>query len=1125
MSDLAERLAGLSAKKCALLIRRLTADRAGAAQTLTRRPRVTSSFPLSFGQQRLWFLDQLMPGTAAYNVRAALRLKGPLNFPALEQALNEIVSRHESLRTVFATEDGHPVQIIRAAFTLVPPFVDFEGNPAATREAEVTRLAVGEARQPFHLAKGPLLRTTLLRLKRDDHVLLLTTHHIISDGWSMSVFMEEVALLYDANANGRPSPLRELPIQYVDYACWQRESLQGDLLSVHLAYWKKHLGGSLPAVTVPPDRPRPAIQTFRGAKQRLVIEKDLTESLKGLSRREGVTLFITVTAAFNVLLHRYTGKTDTIVGTPIANRNRSEIEVLIGFFANTLVLRTDLSGDPSFRELLARLRTVATSAYDHQDLPFDKLVEELHPERSLNQTPLFQVMLQLSHSEIENVALGGLTFTHLDIDSGVSKFDMSLSLTEKEASLTGLLEYNTDLFDASTISRVLSHYRALLEGAAASPNEVLSLLPLLTEAEKHQSLVGWNDTRRDYFTAGLCIHTLFEAQAERTPHSVAVVYEDEQLSYRELNARANQLARHLRSLGVSPNALVGVFIERSVELIVAVLGVLKSGGAYVPLYPEFPRQRLAMVTEDTRLEVALTEQSLVGSIAKYVRHAVCLNSDWNVISQESCDDPAVRVTADMVAYVIYTSGSTGNAKGVLVEHRQVTNYIFAIIERLGLAPDASFAMIQPLTVDACKTALYPPLLTGGSVHLVSTERAGNPRGLGEFCKSHQIACLKIAPSHLSALVARGDSAGIMPRESLVIGGETCHWDFINKLGTSAPHCAIVNQYGPTETTVGMLTYRIESDKRQRCVSVPIGRPIANSQVYLLDARLQPVPVGANGGVHIGGDCVARGYLNRPDLTAEKFLPDPFSTMPGARLYSSGDLARHLADGDIEFLGRADNQVKVRGFRIELGEVEAVLSQHPRVRAATVIAAQDGSDGKKLIAYIVPSHKQEPPISELRYFLRERLPGYMIPASFVSLESMPLTSHGKVDFAALPLAAKVKAEPELRIVEPYSELEKAIASIWREALKVDRVGLHDNFFDIGGHSLLIIQVKERLLDVLQKDVPVIDLFRYPTIGALAKYLGQAETQKPEFRQVQDRASRQQAAISRQVEFIKGREKER
>jgi amino acid adenylation domain-containing protein len=1045
------------------------------------------ALPLSFTQERLWILDQLEPGCAAYNMPAVFRLKGVLNVTALEQSLSEIVRRHEILRTTFPAEDGRPVQAIAPALPWTLPVLDLQEVPEHEREAQVRTLAREEAQRPFNLAQGPLLRSTLLRLAAEEHVLLLTMHHIIYDGWSQGVFWRELGLLYEAFATGKSSLLPELCIQYADFAVWQRQWLQGEVLDTQLAYWKQQLSGNLPVLQLPPARPRPAVQTFRGARQSLELSKSLTAALKALSFREGVTLFMTLLAAFQALLHCYTGQDDISVGSFIANRNWIETEGLIGFFVNTLVLRTDLSGNPSFRELLGRVRKVTLGAYSHQELPYEKLVEELRPQRDLSRNPLFQVLFTLRNTPRQAPELAGLTLSSLEVYTETAKFNLTLDLAETPEGLSGWFEYSTDLFDAATIARMAGHFQSLLEGILAGPEQRLATLPLLTKDECRQLLVEWNDTAANY-PQDKCIHELFEDQVAQTPNAVAVVCEGEQLTYQELNGRANQVAHHLRMLGVGPEVLVGFCMERSLDMVVGLLGILKAGGAYVPLDPAYPLERLAFMLEDAQVPVLLTQEGLLTRLPDYGAAVVCLDSGWPVIARHNDQNPVNGVTADNVASVLYTSGSTGKPKGVLGTHRATVNVLAWLWQAYPFAPQEVGCQKTSMSFVDSVQELLGPLLRGIRTVLIPNEVLQDPHRLVQTLTAYQVTRILLVPSLLRVLLdAYADLQRQLPSLKLwFVGGETLSRELWQRFRERMPQSRLVNIYGASEDAADATWY----DTGRMCknlVSVPIGRPIANTQTYVLDSDLQPVPLGVPGELHVGGVGLARGYLNRPELTAEKFIPHPYSTESGARLYKTGDLARYLPDGNLEYLGRLDHQVKLRGFRIEPGEIETVLQQHPLVRETVVLAREDQLGQKQLIAYVIVSPEHAPETRELRSFLQQKLPEYMVPSTFVMLSALPLTPNGKVDRQALPVPEAVRPEFEATFVAPRTPVEEVLAGIWATVLRIERVGVHDNFFELGGHSLLATQVISRARAAFQVELSLRSLFAMPTVAGLAEVI--------------------------------------
>ncbi|MBW4630463.1 MAG: amino acid adenylation domain-containing protein [Iphinoe sp. HA4291-MV1] len=1045
-----------------------------------------ADLPLSFAQTRLWFLDQLERNSAFYNIPAAVRLQGQLQLTALEQSLGEIIARHETLRTNFVTVDGIPNQIIHPVTNWTLSIVDCEDLPRGEQQTATQQLTQLHAQQPFDLANESLFRATLVVLSDTEHILLICMHHIVSDGWSMGVFVQELTVLYNAYSQGQPLPLAPLPIQYADFAVWQRQWLSGSVLQTQLTYWQQQLADAPALLSLPTDRPRPSVQTFTGGHLSFEVSCELTAALTQLSQQQGCTLFMTLLAAFDVLLCRYTNTSDILVGTPIANRNQSEIEGLIGFFVNTLVMRTDVSGNPSFGELLNRVRDMAIDAYAHQDLPFEMLVEALQPERSLSHTPLFQVMFVLQNAPMSVVEPTGLSVSLLPVESTTAKFDLTLSMQNTASGLVGVWEYNTDLFDSSTIERMAGQFQTLLSGIVANPIGQISQLPLLTEPEQQQLLIEWNDTTVDYPT-DKCIHFLFESQVERTPNAVALVYENQQLTYDELNCRANQLAHYLQSLGVGPEVLVGICVERSLDMVVGLLGILKAGGAYVPLDPEYPTERLSFMLEDAAVSVLLTQQHLVERLPQHEAQLVCLDSDAQLISQSPQDNFITAVQATNLAYVIYTSGSTGVPKGVEVVHRGVNRLLFGV-DYAHLDATQRFLQMAPISFDASTFEIWGALLHGARCVLYP----GNIPTSKELCHEihkHGITTLWLTAALFNSIIddASQTLSGI---EQLLIGGEALSVAHVQRASETLPSTQIINGYGPTESTTFTCCHPIGRPLETIIQSIPIGRPIANTQVYILDSHLQPVPIGVPGELHIGGAGLARGYLNRPELTTEKFIPNPFDNskfqIPNSKLYKTGDLARYLPDGNIEYLGRIDNQVKIRGFRIELGEIEAVLSQHPSVHSVVVTATVDTPAEQRLVAYIVPQNQSAPTISELRQFLKTKLPNYMVPQAIVMLESLPLTPNGKVDRRALP-TPELNRELLDKFVAPRTRIEEMLAHIWASVLKVEQVGIHDNFFELGGHSLLATQVISRLQEAFGTSLPLRCLFESPTIAQLSEVI--------------------------------------
>ena len=1046
--------------------------------------------PLSFAQERLWFLDRLEPGSAFYNIPAALRLGGALDLPALGAALGEIVRRHEALRTVFADVDGAPAQAVVPFGGFALAVEDLSGLGDGEREAEAGRRAAADAARPFDLATGPLFRATLLKLADDDHVLLLCMHHAVGDAWSLDVLFRELSALYGAYREGGESPLPELPVQYGDFAVWQREQLRGEALERQLAWWRERLAGAPALLELPTDRPRPAVQTYRGATERVDLPAGSLAGLQALARAEGATLFMTLLAAWQALLARYAGTDDVVVGSPIAGRTRREVEGLIGFFLNTLVLRTDLSGEPTFRAVLRRVREATLGAYEHQEVPFERLVEELQPERSLSHAPLFQAMLVLQEPERAGGGFAGLELRRIGAASGTAKFDLTLALARHPGGLAGTLEYATDLFDRATAARMIAHLGRVLEQVTADPDARLADLELLDDAERVQVLEAWNRTEAD-FPADRCIHHLFEEQAERTPEAVAVVSAEGPLTYRELDRRADALARHLASLGVGPDARVALCLERGHGTMAALLAILKAGGAYVPLDPGYPSERLAHMLEDSAARVLVTQRSLLDRLPAFGGETVLLDdgADTGAVAVAGCSLFPVpcSLSSDNLAYVVFTSGSTGRPKGVAMPHRPLVN-LLEWQRRDWRAPGAATTLqFAPVSFDVSFQEIFSCWASGGRVVMIPDELRYDPAGLLETVEREGVERLFMPSVALQHLAEAAEARGLVPSRlrEVVTAGEQLRVTEPLRRWLAAVGAPLHNQYGPSETHVAT-ALALEGDPAGWPLLPAIGAPVANTRCYVLDGALRPAPVGVPGELYLGGVCVARGYLGRPDLTAERFLPDPFAAEPGARVYRTGDRARWLADGSLEFLGRADEQVKLRGFRIEPGEVEAALEAQPGVREAVVVLREDVPGERRLVAYVVAEDGAGADAAALKAGLAGRLPEYMVPSAFVALEGLPLTPSGKVARRALPAPAPAVAEEEF--VAPRLPLEQTVAAIWAEVLGLERVGVNLNFFDLGGHSLLLARVQARLRDALGREVPIVDLFRFPTVASLAGHLG-------------------------------------
>jgi amino acid adenylation domain-containing protein len=1093
-----------------------TARRAGLARTappIEPTPR-EGPVPLSFSQEALWFLDQLAPGQPTFNVTGAVRITGPLDIDALSKSFAEIIRRHEALRTTFAAIDGRPVQIIAPRLDTSLRVLDLRDRSEPQRAGEAQRVAMDEARRPFDLARGPLVRITLLRLGDLENALILTMHHIVTDGWSFGIAADELAALYEAYHRGRPSPLLELAIQYADFARWQRDWLQGDTRERLIDYWRRQLAGVAP-LELRTDRPRPAVRTARGGLIAFVLPKGLSESLLALTRREGMTPFMTLLAAFQTLLHRYTGQADITVGTPIANRSRAETEGLIGYFVNMLALRIDLSDDPTFRALLRRVRAVALEAYEHQELPLEILVETLQPQRDLSRTPLFQVMFVLQNNRMPDLGRQELTLDPLasDLGTGTAKFDLTLAMHETPDGFAGGFEYNTDLFDASTIERMAGHLRSLLESIAANPERRISRLGLLTAEERSEILDRFANasgsvpgtvpalrgpesiSRKRTFKGSprpACIHERFEAQARRTPEAEAIVHESGCVTFAALNRRANRLAHHLRTLGVGPETRVGLYLDRLDDTLAGLLGVLKAGGAYVPLDPSLPSQRLAYLIDDARVSALLTQQRLVSGLPKNRAEVVVIDQ----INERALDetDPTPRAQPENLAYVIYTSGSLGQPKGVMISHASLDAMAQAWEDAYGLRSGPSrHLQMASVAFDVFTGDWVRALGTGGALVACPRDALLDPNELLALMRRERVDAAEFVPAVIETLIAHAEERG----ESLdflrlvAVGSDLWQAGEYERLRrVVGPETRVINSYGLTEATIDSTYFEGDLSDRLGNRPVPIGRPFANARVHVLDRNLELVPIGVPGEVYVGGSGLARGYANRPGLTAERFIPDPFARAPGERLYRTGDLGRWLPDGNLELIGRLDHQVKIRGFRVELAEVEAALLQHPDVREAAAVASADRSGDRRLVAYVTTSSDRPGFTKSLRDFLKASLPRYMIPSAFMTLAALPLTTSGKVDRQALPPLDPNELERSDEFVAPRTPLEETLARAWSEVLGIERVGVHDDFFDLGGHSLQTVQLVARLSTLLKRPVSVKTVFQSSTVAAMAEALENA-----------------------------------
>ncbi|MFE6746388.1 amino acid adenylation domain-containing protein [Kitasatospora purpeofusca] len=1118
MTELAERLAALTPEQRAHL-ERLLAERR-AAEDATAETVAEDVFPLSLFQQGMWFLEQVRPENPAYVVPGAVRVRGPVDARVLRAALGEVVRRHEALRTTFALRDGRPVQVVRPPVEPELPVTDLRqaGLTPAELDERIAAAAVGE---PFDLESGPPLRLALLRTGEDESVLVLALHHLVSDRWSFWVLLAELAALYEAFSAGRPSPLPELPVQYADFALWQREQHEQGRWTEQSAYWKERLAGAPAALELPTDRPRPAVQGFNGGTLPFALPEPLLRGLSELAHRRGATTYMALLAVFTVLLSRYARSRDVVVGVPTAVRDRPELEPLIGYFVNSLPIRTQLEGEPSFSEVLDRVRAACLGAYEHQEVPFELVVGELGTARDLSRPPVFQVSFAYGREAVPDLALGGARLEPVPVRGGGARFDLELQAFDENGGLSGWFEYDRDLFDESTVARLADRFGRLAEQAVAAPELPVDRLELLTEAERHRVLVEFNDTGREWPAGEGWIHQAFEERARLRPETVALRFEGRSVGYGELDRRANRLAHRLRGLGVGRDTVVGVGMERAPELVVALLAVLKAGGAYLPLDPELPAARLEHMARDARVPVLLTQRRVLGRLPAVDAEVLCVEEFEAGPGGEPDTAPEVAVGGEDLAYVIYTSGSTGTPKGVMNVHAAIRNRLLWMQDAYRL--DASDRVLQktPFSFDVSVWEFFWPLAAGATLVLARPEGHRDTGYLARTIRAEGVTTVHFVPSMLQAFLREPvEECGSLRR--VVCSGEALPRDLQDRF-LARSSAALYNLYGPTEAAVDVTHWTCGPDDDPRR-PVPIGRPIANTRILVLDEALRPVPVGVPGELHIGGRGLARGYLNRPALTAERFVRDPFDPDPAARLYRTGDLARFREDGAVEYLGRLDHQVKLRGLRIELGEIEAVLTEHPGVREAVVTARPHRTGDVRLVAHLTSTDAGAPPRpTELAAHLRGRLPGYMVPAVFAVLDALPLTPSGKVDRNALPEPGEDGAAAGAPFTAPGAGLERSLAALWRTVLGVERVGAHDNFFDLGGHSLLMAELRSLLAADLGHRVSMVELFQHPTVASLAAHLsrsgvdpstapGAAARERAENRR-RAGARRQQAAVRR------------
>ncbi|MEO1619816.1 MAG: amino acid adenylation domain-containing protein [Cyanobacteria bacterium J06632_3] len=1073
-------------------------------------------FPTSFAQQRLWLLEEIEKTGGAYNMPISMLLTGPLNIDALEQAIAEIVNRHEALRTNFQMVDDNLVQVIAetATFKLQTEKADIASDslPLSPTSLSPTlrQLIASETRRPFDLKKDSLLRVKLLQLSDEQNILTVTMHHIISDAWSLGIFRQELTELYAAFSANKPPSLEPLAIQYADFALWQKDFLAGDTLQSHIDYWQEKLAGAPPLLELPTDRPRPPVQTFKGGAVKFQLTPELSQSLKTISQQSQSTVFMTLLAAFNVLLSRYSGLDDIVVGSPIANRQRKELESIIGCFVNTLVFRTQLQNNPTFTELLAQTRQNALEAYTHQDLPFEKLVEALQPERSLSHSPLFQVLFVLQNAPKGRQRLEGLKIQRLPRSAQVSKFDLSVAMAETVPDTRGMdesvgsyfsgtFEYNTDLFDEATIKRMLGHFKQLLEVIAQNPDRPISALSMLETAERNQLVTEWNHTITEAYSAEQCVHRLFEAQAVKTPDAIALTFAtenaasgmaDTHMTYQQLNERADKLAGYLRSRNFPSGTLIGICLERSFDMVVALLGTLKAGLAYVPLDPSYPTARLAFMLEDANVSQVLTQQSLLARIAEFALPTLCLDTDLDTEQEkleQSSSAPEKSVSPDAIAYVMYTSGSTGKPKGVQICHRSVSNLVQSMTHRPGVSSEDSLLSITTLSFDIAVFEIFSPLIVGARVILVSSDVATDGTRLRPVLERSDATIMQATPATWQLLLTAGWRG--QPKPKIICGGEALSAELAAKLGQCGT--SLWNGYGPTEGTVYTTFAEIQAEGTLHQAPITIGTPVNNVKTYVLDRHFNPLPIGVPGELHIGGIGLSLGYLNRLDLTAEKFIESPF--VEGDRLYKTGDLVKYEADGKIAYLGRLDNQVKLRGFRIELGEIEATLGQHSKLHQSVVLMREDRPGDKRLVGYAVATDgEQAPTQQQLQQFVQEKLPHYMVPSTIVMLESMPLMPNGKINRKVLPAPDWGQVPAEVNNVLPSTPTEKKVAEIWLNVLGIEAVGIHDNFFALGGHSLLAAQVISRLRSHFAVDISLRTLFESTTVSQLAQVIEKKQT---------------------------------
>jgi amino acid adenylation domain-containing protein len=1048
-----------------------------------------TSYPASFAQQRLWFLDQLEPGAAAYNLVRAFRITGLLDINALTSAIRAVVRRHESLRTVFEMVEGETRQVVLSNVDIQVSLVDVTHLPSGDRRKAALRIASEEGKIPFDLTRGPLLRAFLVRIDQDQHLLVLAMHHIVTDGWSISILFRELARSYEAFVKGEEPQLPELPLQYAEYAQWQRESISGEILAKQVAYWKNKLTGAQTILDLPADHPRPLIHSWHGATEELILDSRVLAELKQLAQQEGATLFMVSMAVFQALLWRYTGQDSILVGTPTAARSQVEIENLIGFFVNTLVFRADFTDTLTFRDLVRQVRDCALDAYAHQDVPFEKLVEELAPERSMDTTPLFQVMFTFQNIPKQIFEISGLEMEELEFETGIAKFDLSVELYE-DRDFHCRFEYNSDLFEKPTILRTLGHFRNLVNAALKNPDQLLSQMPLMNSGEREQILVEWNDTAADYLPT-LRLHTAFELQAASTPKSAALRFQGSELTYHELNERSNQLAHYLMKKGLQTGMLAGVSIKRSPEMVIALLAVLKTGAAYLPLDPSYPAERLRFMVEDAQAACVVTHSGIRNNLPDSVRNVIVLDSEAELIKNESSDNPSLELSSMQRAYVLYTSGTSGGPKGVEGTHGGAINRLWWMWERYPFHGGEVCCQKTNLGFVDSVWEIFGPLLAGIPSVILGPEVVRDPEQLLQSLAENQVTRMVLVPSLLRALLDHAPHLQErVPQLKLwSSSGEVLSGELVGRFRQGFPEATLLNIYGATEVAADVTWHEV-GEEDVGVGTVPIGRPISNTQVYVLDGHGNPVPAGVRGEIYVGGEGLALGYWNRRELTEERFVENRIAPEESARLYRTGDLGRWRGDGEMEYVGRVDGEVKLRGMRIDLGEIEAALLAHVGVREAAVERVEEAGGEARLQAYVVAAEGERANARELRQHLRRKLPEHMVPARFVELEQFPRLASGKVNRRELA-AAGGRRIWEQGMAVPGTVTERALAEIWKELLKVEEVGVEQNFFELGGHSLLVLQVMARIRRKFGLELPVRTVFEEPTIAGLATAVEKAQ----------------------------------